>query len=296
MSEITQSFNVWKASTYISWQNEDKILGVPRKVLHWLGEDYNDRLLLFRIRNDILNHIRDLPAPYRNYPVLQVDVWVNEAVLDNFKNVYEADDNTDRELLERSPGFFASRWLTNQFSSFQLRELSGRKGPFPQIYVSLISSGDRFNPEEPEISYSWELQGSRKVPDLYLKMILPGTEQIIKPEYGEIKLLGAQLLRGVAGGLSSIPLVANEHAELAITWNVENVKLWIRHIGDHETWIISHTEEAKETKNQFSATSVSQAAWNSLEEGNRIVLGRSINKGGNSSIPMRGSMIFEVCK
>ena len=87
-----------------------------------------------------------------------------------------------------------------------------------------------------------------------------------------------------------IPLVARDHIEVSLTYSPsseenEEMGCWIKHIGEHETWVI------KSANHWYP---VPREAWVSVEPGNRIILGRTTSAEKSKRRIVPGSLVIRA--
>jgi hypothetical protein len=91
-----------------------------------------------------------------------------------------------------------------------------------------------------------------------------------------------------------LPLVADAHAELAITCfpTDQACQLWVRHLGEHELWVTSRKAITEENAWQ----QIGRGVWHPLQEHQRLLLGRRARIHPNSYHNLPGSMVIRIAK
>lgn len=267
MGETQITFPVWNSHHDLSWATQRSINGIPQALsqllLEWLGSP----VLLYRLREEIVDIIRDMPPYVSSRPLVEIDICLSEKAA-NF-----LEETTRTEL------YRIGHWLTNQFSSMRFQEIIGYQTPNVVVHL-WRNDGSIELQQDYRIAPSWP-QYSVTNNKLKLKLILPiAGNQINNPQlfiphspnaitsFG-IEELAKLLSSSVAKIARQYPFIAKAHLEIASTnsWRGSE-RLWVRHHAYHETWKISENPE--------KWASIPRDAWTPVLNGNILVIGRAL--------------------
>lgn len=282
MSETQITYPVWNSHHDLSWLVQRNIVGIPRflsqVIVDWLGSPF----LLFRLRDEMVAILKDLPANIASHPLIEIDICVSQKAAALLEEV------THEKLYK------IGQWLTNQFSSLRFQEIIGRQ--IPNVVVHLWQNdGSVVLLEDFKILPSWT-RHSVIMNKLILKPILANTsyqnnsnELVISHSHNAITTFGieelATLLKtSFTKTTKQFPFLAKYHIEIASTnsWNGSE-RLWIRHHAYHETWKISENVQRWD--------SIPRDAWTPVLSGNTLILGRALPMPGLQGIFSEKQMI-----
>jgi hypothetical protein len=258
-----------------------------RHAEHFLGSPFIE----FCILNEIFEAVQDFS--YKE--PIAIDVILNREA---FQKCNRLTAHQEGHIL-RDLG----AWLTQQIASARAEEQIAQL-KFPETIVRCLWSDP-----------SKTLRGSSKVPRIWqmnrviklaeiqepyfmlqipsqigtgpfqanFRIVSPGPEQKLDLNLNQSTKIGIDVLPPPMQEF--LPMVACEHVELlAITYPSDGTpQLWIRHLGNHETWI----------GNAKKWQPISRGMWFPLNTGNFIILGRvPLTSNGRKILP--GSLILQV--
>lgn len=198
-------------------------------------------------------------------------------------------------------------WLTQQIAAIRI-EGTDSKSQIPETVIRCLwDNREIIKNAQIRFHHTWKIYGFthpniKKEP--YFKIVhplhqysvpKPALFTIISPEelpvneldldFDQNSILGTNLLD--LKYRSILPLVTDQHTEiLSICYPSDGTRqLWIRHIGEHETWV----------GDKLSFKPISHGLWFPLFSGNIIILGRIIQKDSNQEV-LPGSLVIKVGK
>ncbi len=301
------SFSVWQ-QIYRSKQEPYLKPDLPENIQKLLDRWYGSPSTLYWVRDRVISEIKSKVRIYEKNPVIGVEVVISQKVNDRIKK--QIGLSNEDEFLRN-----LSIWLSEQIAT--------QKMPF--IVVCQVSSNqklDKIKKEEKSEEKAEEksenqwykkifknlgtlnngLQELIKVdinggninanPNVFLKVVVPKIDNSrsqkdeIYPVFGKLAIIGKNSFTELN---SKLPFLSNEHLMLAVTQTAKIDQLWVKHIGNEETWIIKPDPD-KNTK--LVATQLPQELWYCLKENELIVLGRLVRKSSRDFIIVRGSMVL----
>lgn len=209
------------------------------------------------------------------------------------------------------------QWLTEQLMSAWMKK-GTQKGNRPELVIRCVVTGDDDQPEFDAIQpMSWREKLARRIEGCLLGIDLPEASPfwIYFPRAVTVKATRVDITNLIDGEEETIerffpeneadlpitifdpqkyPLVDEKHATIraALFSTDKLVMLYLRHIGQHETWVYKGVHSKLVTKLGFWRMAP-RDGWMPIVSGNFIVLGRIVEEDDGPYI-VPGSMVLRL--
>lgn len=306
---ITKS--VWLDSLNLQ-QQPDPWLGIPGFIERFFRERFGSPRFPFWIRDEIIQFLKHNSHLYQNFKLISVQLYLPSSLRSEIDQYIDTDREDKFNLL--------GEWLTEQVAAETLR----LQGNWPGIFCMVND-----NEEKPDLdkdyvpaqktlnrlrSFSEKYTKDNRIIDLvpafwlrfqpytlsgpasqYLQILTPTGlwKKKIVPHFDKVKKIGLHYLRQM-DPLSErlLPLVAAEHIDLIATRVNADERIWLRHRGDHETWVIGRKDDRESGLGWYLGT---RSAWVPLLPRNAVILGRVVRDRNEDMRVVNGSLVLRVC-